>query len=117
MTFFDRYDTETWVDTDGLTFAIHPADDHRPIYEKAGPARQTIVSAVFAVGMAITSLPFSTNAFAVGGQIQLESTSEHAGFHEHDEVAPGHWANLLTLVRNSPQLPADDMTNDPAPLV
>ena len=117
MTYFDPYNVETWYDMDGLTFAVHPSGAAKPVREKVSKARQVFTSAVFAVGMALTNLPFSTHAIAVGGQLQLESTVEHPGLHERDDVATGHWINLLMLVRDSAMLPADDMTNDPPALV
>ena len=114
---FDPYRIDTWLDVNGLTVSVPVTTFKRPDATKPGKMGNIIKAAVFAVGLTITSLPFVADGVAIGGQIRLESTAEHAGFYARDDVAQGHWTKLLTLVRTSPQLPADNMTDDPPPIV
>ena len=111
---FDAYRPDTWVDVDGLTVSVPPTPEKRAM--KTG-LRGATRSVVFAVGLALTSLPFVTEAMAVGGQVRFDSTSNTSEAANHDVVRPGHWGALIKLVRNAGQLPADDMSGDPPSLV
>jgi hypothetical protein len=114
MIVFDRYLPETWVEQ-GLTLSIH----HDPSEAESatvptGKLRRFAKASVFAIGMALTSLPFSADV-VIGGNIKALSASAFTAV--PGDVTPGYWGKMAEVLRIVPTLPADDMSNDPLPLV
>lgn len=114
---FDRYVPATWLD-EGLAVPAPERSDEeaatRAPIRGFRMLRSTLTASVVAVGMALTDVPFVALGIGVAAEIQVtEPLSQPSA---ESDVPPGYWPKLVTLLRNAPQLPADDTSKDPDPL-
>jgi hypothetical protein len=117
MVEFDPYVPETWLEK-GVTVVVAPTMEFvsKPMKAARSMLRWTATAAIMGVGMALTDVPFAATDFGVASVVQV---TEPAGLQydgDADDVPAGHWNKLVSLLRSTPELPADDTSGDPLPL-
>ena len=116
MITFDAYVPTTWLDNDGIFLIVTPKKKVRQKIIRARSFRFVAAAAsAFAIGMALIDVPIFVRGYAVGDRVELSKAAVLTA-RMPDDVSPGYWPKLVSLVRNSPSLPDDNTNGEPPPL-